>query len=188
MAILNGSYKFHTSPTNYTGADWYFDVNFKDNAGTEYNNIRAIYSVYTYSSLATGDLHFFDTGNPLLVTQSGTTFDDIENAPWLILTFDNQEVDDALYEIITNCADLYFDGIHISISDPKGVILATEKTIINKNIKVTVDESLLGSNGLPIEVTTPSVLDSNSYPSGTVFLYTGATTSVYTNGYYYVKE
>lgn len=39
--------------------------------------------------------------------------------------------------------------ININITSPEGVTLATEKTIVNSNIKVTIDESLLGVQ-LPI--------------------------------------
>ena len=143
MAILNGSYKFHTSPTQYATIDE--NVIFVDNEGSKYTHI--VTSPGFYTTIVTEAYEWIDvfsTIQPMMKgTYSTTTFDDIENAPWLVLTFDNQEVSDLLYEIITNCADPYFDGILVNITSPEGVTLATEKTIVNSNIKVTIDESLL---------------------------------------------
>lgn len=191
MAILNGSYKFHTSPTNYIeGTNTIeYTVHFTDYEGTSYNYINFSYNVTTAIRNPDSFYDIFDTANPLTKNYINTSFDDIENAPWLILTFDNQEVDDLLYEIITNCADPYFDGILINITSPEGVTLATEKTIVNSNIKVTIDESLLGggASGYPVEVSDSSIII-NSTETGKIYKYIGETDNYCTNGYCYAIE
>ena len=111
MAILNGSYKFHTCPTNYlnVGSITYC-VTFKDNEGTIYNFLNIAYLNCTTGQIegsTENPTKFFNTDGPLHRLYDATPpynyfttdYDDVENAPWLILTFDNQEVDNTLYEI-----------------------------------------------------------------------------------------
>ena len=143
MAILNGSYKFHTAPTGYASIS--ANIAFTDNDGTKYTGIYASPGYDTSITTEAGDWVFaFTTMRPWKKDSgSDTDFDDVENAPWLILTFNNQEVSDDFYRDFMSCVTPYFNGILINITSSEGVTLATEKTIVNKNIKVTIDESLL---------------------------------------------
>lgn len=190
MAILNGSYKFHTSPTNYQDSSFSYQVNYTDNAGTEYKEISFSPGFFTAGRKLNDSsrVTFFDTVQPINDDLYDLfTFDDIDACPWIILTFNNQQVDNLLYEIITNCAAPYLDGILIKITSPNGITLATEKTIVNSNIKVTIDESLLGGgvSGYPVEVTDSSIII-NSTETGKIYKYIGNTDEYCTNGCYYV--
>lgn len=59
-----------------------------------------------------------------------------------------QEIDETFYSFITSSATPITGFIQkpivINVTSPEGVTLATEKTIINQNIKVTIDENLTG--------------------------------------------
>jgi hypothetical protein len=76
--------------------------------------------------------------------------------------------------------------INVKITSPNGITLATEKTIVNSNIKVTIDESLLGGgvSGTPIPVDDMSL----ATETGKIYLYTGVTNKYYTNGCLYIVE
>ena len=81
--------------------------------------------------------------------------------------------------------------ININITSPKGVTLATKKTIVNSNIKMTVDPSLLGSTGVPIETNDMQpIIDNAANNVGNIYKYTGNPTTEYTTGelYMIVKE
>lgn len=103
-----------------------------------------------------------------------------------------QEIDETFYNFITSSATPITGFIQrpivINVTSAEGVTLATEKTIINQNIKVTIDESLLagGISGYPIEIDDMSKADLNAI--GKVYKYVGDTNDTYTNGYLYVIE
>lgn len=63
-----------------------------------------------------------------------------------------------LIHAVSNGGEISDGSLIINITSPKGITLATEKTIVNSNIKVTIDESLLSNNTSDATATADEIL------------------------------
>lgn len=77
--------------------------------------------------------------------------------------------------------------MNIKIKDKNGIKLKTKGKFVEEDINITVDESLLGDNGTPIEVATVEEMDAQLVEEniGKIYKYVGETSDVYTNGELY---
>lgn len=77
--------------------------------------------------------------------------------------------------------------MQIKITNKDGVTLLTNGKYCAEDIAVTIDESLLGSNGSPIELSTPEEMEAVlvSENIGKIYKYVGETNETFTNGNLY---
>lgn len=77
--------------------------------------------------------------------------------------------------------------MNIKILNKQGVTLLTAGKYCAEDIAVTIDESLLGSSGSPIELSTPEEMEAVLVAEniGKIYKYVGETNETFTNGNLY---